>query len=464
MSTTDVREIETLVAREQEFPKVRQPFRAHFEEEAFDVLIAHGMEDNSVEVGGILVGDVLKDRHGPYLHVQAVIKAEHAQEGDAEFTITHDAWEHINRVMDEQHQDRRILGWYHTHPGFGLFLSDRDLFIQQSFFNLPFQIALVFDPKSRQHGVFAWKEGSPWRLRSYFIGERECLWDGPRSPAEGEKPVRPKTADREDQSDLSPAEPEASGEPRSFAHSGQEDPRWGWTSFVLCFLLLMLGLGGGWLLASWKAAQAVQETLARAATGQAECAMVAYQKLNSDLLLLLRSQLDGENTLKPLEEIHSDLSAQVDSLAKALGNDKEKVVSKLRVPVNRLHDWLAKRGNADLALRQLELISRQKPVNPRALKRKQDKLRLRLANFHAEVAGLVAGKDGDLARRLLTGAADLDPEGYDRYNLQYQKTNPDQQLPRPSGAPRVLRTNEVQGDAKSIRPGPGGRGGASRTK
>ena len=35
----------------------------------------------------------------------------------------------------------KIVGWYHTHPGFGVEFSEMDLFIQQNFFGGPAQIA-----------------------------------------------------------------------------------------------------------------------------------------------------------------------------------------------------------------------------------------------------------------------------------------------------------------------------------
>ena len=52
--------------------------------------------------------------------------------------------------MDAEHSEERIVGWYHTHPGFGIFLSGMDLFIQDHFFNLPWQVAFVYDPLRRR--------------------------------------------------------------------------------------------------------------------------------------------------------------------------------------------------------------------------------------------------------------------------------------------------------------------------
>ena len=54
----------------------------------------------------------------------------------------------------EYFANARIVGWYHTHPDFGIFLSDYDVFIHQHFFSGPGQIALVIDPVRKLEGVF----------------------------------------------------------------------------------------------------------------------------------------------------------------------------------------------------------------------------------------------------------------------------------------------------------------------
>ena len=52
-----------------------------------------------------------------------------------------------------------MIGWYHTHPGFGIFLSDMDVFICDNFFNLPWQVAFVYDPLGGDEGNFVWRAG-----------------------------------------------------------------------------------------------------------------------------------------------------------------------------------------------------------------------------------------------------------------------------------------------------------------
>jgi proteasome lid subunit RPN8/RPN11 len=119
----------------------------------------HGKSFPNVEVCGLLVGKIYQDELGAFLYVQKMIRGEYASSQVAQVTFTPETWEHLYTTLDRDYPDLRILGWYHTHPRFGIFLSEADLFIHHNFFNTPEQIALVYDPHSGEQGVFIWKEG-----------------------------------------------------------------------------------------------------------------------------------------------------------------------------------------------------------------------------------------------------------------------------------------------------------------
>lgn len=48
-----------------------------------------------------------------------------------------------------------VVGWYHTHPGMGLFLSDADIRTHRVLFGRPWQVAWVFDPGCWTGAFFA---------------------------------------------------------------------------------------------------------------------------------------------------------------------------------------------------------------------------------------------------------------------------------------------------------------------
>jgi proteasome lid subunit RPN8/RPN11 len=123
--------ISTEVARQ-----IRQHARSNLKNEVCGVLIG-GFEDGST-------------------HVRACIAGANAAQGGAHVTFTQDTWEHIYKIKDRDFPDERIVGWYHSHPGFGIFLSDHDTFIHKNFFSAPEQVAWVFDPHSDEEGCFGW--------------------------------------------------------------------------------------------------------------------------------------------------------------------------------------------------------------------------------------------------------------------------------------------------------------------
>ena len=61
----------------------------------------------------------------------------------------------INRELDKC-PELDVLGWYHSHPRIGIFLSRADIFIHREFFNHPNQVALVVDPYTMKKGFYGW--------------------------------------------------------------------------------------------------------------------------------------------------------------------------------------------------------------------------------------------------------------------------------------------------------------------
>ena len=120
----------------------------------------HARSSMKAEVCGVLIGSTENDR----TIVNSCIAGVNAAQGGAHVTFTQDTWEHIYKIKDQDYPDDKIVGWYHSHPGFGVFLSEHDLFIQENFFSSPQQIAWVYDPHTDEEGCFGWVNGSIEKL------------------------------------------------------------------------------------------------------------------------------------------------------------------------------------------------------------------------------------------------------------------------------------------------------------
>ena len=118
------------------------------EQEILDRVEEHAFSVTDREVGGILVGQLSESG----VRVAGSIPALRARGDQMHVTFTHEVWEDVLSTIDREFQGQQIVGWYHTHPGFGVFLSEVDLFAHRNFFNAAWQVALVVDPKADQVG------------------------------------------------------------------------------------------------------------------------------------------------------------------------------------------------------------------------------------------------------------------------------------------------------------------------
>ena len=151
------------------------------------------------ESGGILVGEVVEEFGKKNIIVRAFIEAKHCEATPTTLTFTHESWDHIHRVMSKKYSNYKIVGWIHTHPGFGIFLSEYDRFIQDNFFNEDNQIAYVIDPIKKEEGFYCWIKEKIEKCKGFFIfdeNDKEIKIETEKSQEsehEQKKNIEPKT-------------------------------------------------------------------------------------------------------------------------------------------------------------------------------------------------------------------------------------------------------------------------------
>jgi proteasome lid subunit RPN8/RPN11 len=140
---------------------------------------AHAKSSTEAEVCGVLLGKASKDAQGPFLIVEDVIEGQAAQSAPARVTFTPESWEHIFKEQEQRDPSLKMVGWYHTHPRFGIFLSNYDQFIHENFFAVePWMVAYVVDPVRDEEGFFCWSQGKTKRVPRYWIGDAPRVSDG----------------------------------------------------------------------------------------------------------------------------------------------------------------------------------------------------------------------------------------------------------------------------------------------
>lgn len=170
----------------RDFPGPREtdvPLRVAIDRAAYAELIAHAKSSLDAEVCGVLVGQICEDAAGLFVHVEALIRGNAATQAATHVTFTQATWDAIHQTLEREHPKRRIVGWYHTHPGFGVEFSEMDLFIQRNFFAGPTQIALVTDPMNGAVAIVGNIDGETTYLSRFWVDAREQTGTRPAAAA-----------------------------------------------------------------------------------------------------------------------------------------------------------------------------------------------------------------------------------------------------------------------------------------
>jgi proteasome lid subunit RPN8/RPN11 len=128
---------------------------------AFVRFSAHAGSDLDNEVGGWLVGKWRSDRQSgqQFIVVENILQAPHTRHGSAYLTFTQDSQVALHQAFEERFPGKDLVGWYHTHPRMGVFLSEYDTWLHRNFFPEHYQVALVIEPYSAVGGFFIRQAG-----------------------------------------------------------------------------------------------------------------------------------------------------------------------------------------------------------------------------------------------------------------------------------------------------------------
>ncbi len=118
---------------------------------------------SALEVAGTLIGrSNLDSNTGKYwteVTHYVSLPEELTPRSESSVQLSPDAWSHSLGFLDQLDDDSlSVVGWTHTHPKWGVFLSDHDDGVNEHF-NSPHQIAVVYDPTIKNEnealGIFS---------------------------------------------------------------------------------------------------------------------------------------------------------------------------------------------------------------------------------------------------------------------------------------------------------------------
>lgn len=124
------------------------------------------------ESGGMLVGSVIDEFGKTNIVISGFVEAKFCEATPSTLKFTHETWEYVHKEIERKHNGKKIIGWIHTHPDFGIFLSEYDKFIQQNFFSEEHQIAYVVDPIQHIEGFYFWINGNIEKCKGFYIYDK----------------------------------------------------------------------------------------------------------------------------------------------------------------------------------------------------------------------------------------------------------------------------------------------------
>lgn len=144
----------------------------YISQDAYKVIHRFTKDKTKVETGGVLMGRVVEEFGKTHILIDGFIEAKHSEGTPTTLTFTHESWEYIHKTAAVKYPDDKIVGWIHTHPNFGIFLSNYDKFIQENFFNGENQVAYVVDPIQKIEGFYFWINGKIESCKGFYVFDK----------------------------------------------------------------------------------------------------------------------------------------------------------------------------------------------------------------------------------------------------------------------------------------------------
>jgi len=108
------------------------------------------------EALGFMLGDVCVSGKKYFVMVRDIVTGPLLSSADR-VRFDKDSYAELFAELDSSGFDYVIVGWYHSHPGYGCFMSKTDLNTQSSAFRESYHTAIVIDPINKEIEAFRLK-------------------------------------------------------------------------------------------------------------------------------------------------------------------------------------------------------------------------------------------------------------------------------------------------------------------
>lgn len=121
------------------------------------------------ESGGMLIGNIIEEFHKTNILISGFVEAKYCDATPTTLKFTHETWEYCHKEIEKKYPGKKIVGWIHTHPNFGITLSEYDTFIHENFFKEEYEVAYVIDPIQNIQGFYFWIGGKIEKCKGFYV-------------------------------------------------------------------------------------------------------------------------------------------------------------------------------------------------------------------------------------------------------------------------------------------------------
>lgn len=152
--------------------RVEEDKNIYVSQKAYKEIHRFTQDKTTNESGGMLIGTIIEEFGKQNIVINGFIEAKYSEGTPTTLKFTHETWEYVHKEIAKKYPDQKIVGWIHTHPNFGIFLSEYDKFIQNNFFKEENQIAYVIDPIQNIEGFYFWVNEKIERCKGFYIFDK----------------------------------------------------------------------------------------------------------------------------------------------------------------------------------------------------------------------------------------------------------------------------------------------------
>ncbi len=162
--------LETSAAELEEKPRKAPGASLFVRKEVLEKMTDHADEglDEEKEIMGLMVGKLYRDNKGVYAEVFSVITSN-LQSDMVSVRFDSVSMDDLFDAIDELEDDNMVVGWYHSHPGFGCFMSETDIKTQDGLFGKLGGFAIVIDPVRQELKAFDSNPGDPSEIKMIIL-------------------------------------------------------------------------------------------------------------------------------------------------------------------------------------------------------------------------------------------------------------------------------------------------------